>query len=909
MIDDSKRDPDAILAKINKQSKGRLTVFIGAAAGVGKTYAMLEAAHERRSEGIDVAIGWVETHGRKETQALVEGLPAIPPRMLEYRGKQLIEMDLDAILSQRPQLVLVDELAHANVPGSRHPRRYLDIEELLEAGIHVYTTLNIQHLESLNDSIKQITGIHVRETVPDRFMERVDQVQLVDIPVEELIGRLKDGKVYVPDMAEKALTHFFRPGNINALRELALRQAASRVDQQMEEYRKTHGIDLPWPAADRVMACISSSPFGIHVLRRASQMAIHLKAELLVVYIEKPRYKEKGLQAQKTLNLNLQLAEDLGAKVISTYDSNIADGILSVARRYNVSQIVLGKPLRPRWLEIIQGSVVDEIVRGSAGMSVHVIPGDPEYIEKKEQTGPVRPKPRLIPYFGVSILVSLIVLCGQLGGEQLGLTNIGMLFLVPVLIASARWGFWPALYAAVTGVLCFDILFIPPVGRLTVQDTRYLITFLVFMAVALTISTLSDRLRYRVRDATRREARIRTLYDLARETTAVTDLNALIKTVVEHIARTLDAEAVILLPDYAGERINIAAASHPESPMAMESSELAVAEWCFHHEQISGSGTDTLPGAYGLYLPLLANEEKLGVMGIRTRDSHLTHEQNDLLQALNGLAALSIGRLKLARDAEEIRQLEASERLRTALFNSISHDLRTPLSAIIGSVTCLLEEGDIYGSEQRKQLLESIKKGSLRMNRVVGNLLDLARIESGLMRLHRDYYDLQDIIGVVLHQSEEVAQDHSVHVELAADLPLVKVDYVLIEQVLLNLLDNAAKYSPAGSDILLEGRLEAGEIILTVADQGSGIPPGQEEDVFNKFYRLQSPLSVSGSGLGLSICKGIIEAHGGRIWFENRQEGGSIVSIALPMEDTLRVQIDESSGEEAVSDGSTNPGH
>ncbi|MGE5398237.1 MAG: DUF4118 domain-containing protein, partial [Chitinophagales bacterium] len=527
MKENLKRDPDAILAKIKEEAHGKLTVFIGAAAGVGKTYAMLEAAHERVAEGVDLIVGWIETHGRKETEALLNGLPVIRPLAIEYRGKFFDEMDLDDILHRRPGLVLVDELAHTNIPGSRHPRRYLDVEELLNNGISVYTTLNIQHIESLNDVVAQITGVRVRETVPDNFLERADQIQLVDIPAEELIRRLEEGKVYVPEMAAQALRKFFRPGNINALRELALRQTAHRIDRQIEDYRHLHGIANPWPAGERVLACVSSSPFGVHVLRGARRMADSLKAELIAAYVETPRYLPKDQYSKESLTRNIQLAEDLGAEIITLSGTNVAEEVLELARNRNVSQIVLGKPLRSRWIERIQGSVVEDIIRGSAGMSVHVIPGEKETKESTITTRNPRKKVNISSYFWVVIQVVIITVIGYFGKDTLGLPNIGMLYLLPVLLASARMGLGPSIAAAILGVLAYDFFLIPPILFLTVADIRYLITFAVFLLVAITTGTMANRLRYRIRESRIRETRTRALYDLAREIAAVTDVEQL----------------------------------------------------------------------------------------------------------------------------------------------------------------------------------------------------------------------------------------------------------------------------------------------------------------------------------------------------------------------------------------------
>ncbi|HWP96899.1 MAG TPA: DUF4118 domain-containing protein [Syntrophomonadaceae bacterium] len=670
MSKELRRDPEAILAQIKSENRGKLTVFLGAAAGVGKTYAMLETAREKRLEGFDVVAGWIDTHGRRETEALLDGLELAVPLQLEYRGKMFQEMDLDGMLQRHPQIALVDELAHTNIQGARHTRRYQDVEELLEAGINVYTTFNIQHVESLNDTVAQITGVHVRETVPDRFLESADQIKLIDIPAEELIQRLEDGKVYIPELAQQALKNFFRLGNINALRELTLRHAARRVGQQMEEYRFQHGIDNPWPAVDRVMACISSSPFAAQVLRRARQVADNMKAELITVYIEPP-YTFGAGKNRDNLARNLQLAEDLGAKIVTISSTDVAAAILNLARQYNVSQIILGKPLHPRWRELLHGTVVDEIIRGSAGMGVYVVPGEPilgpHAVEEKENTPPRNVS--IWSYLLPLSMVAVITVLGNIFVDDLGLTNIGMLFLLPVLFASVRLGLTPAILAALVSMLAFDIFFVPPILRLTVSDVRYLITFAAYLLVAVTTGSMADRLRLRMQDAIHRETRTRALYDLARELSAVTDMDLLARKVVDHVSQTVDAETVLYLPGE-GERLRVAASSKAFSELVMGPNELAVAEWSYCHSQASGAGTDTLPGAKGFYLPVKTEEITLGVLGIKPSTHHFTPEQITLIQSLAGLTALAVGRLRLALEAQEMKTQEESERLRSGQTNS-----------------------------------------------------------------------------------------------------------------------------------------------------------------------------------------------------------------------------------------------
>ncbi|QGP93913.1 Sensor protein KdpD [Neomoorella glycerini] len=894
----SRPDPDDLLAEIKAGQRGRLTVFLGAAAGVGKTYAMLEAAHERLADGIDVVIGWVETHGRPETEALVKGLPAIPPKQLVYRGKIFQEMDLDALLKRRPQLVLVDELAHTNIPGSRHSRRYQDVEELLAAGINVYTTLNIQHLESLNDIVAQITGVRVRETVPDRLLEAADQIQLIDVPPEELIERLKEGKVYVPHQAERALQKFFRPGNINALRELALRYTARRVEGQLDHYMRLHGIVGPWPAGERVMACISPSPFSAQVIRTAKRMAAGLKAEWLAVYVETPEGLPTDESRRDQLARNLHLAEELGAEVITLTGNDVAQELLALACRKNITQIVIGKPLHPRWQELWQGSLVDKIVRGSQGISVHIIPGKPRPREgHRAPKWRYRPQASSWPYAGMLIAVLLVTVLNKALQPVFDLTNIALLYLLPVLFSAARWGRKPSILAAVLGVLAFDFFFVPPVLSFTIFDLRYLLSFGVFLVVAVITSTMATRLKAQAENARRRETRTAALYALSRKIAAETDIDGILKTVVQAVAETINGEAVIFMPDATGKLAARATAPSPPEKW-LDSNEYAVAGWVFANGQLAGRGTDTLAGAEGLYLPLKAEEKSLGVLGVKVSqpERHLAPEQRRLLEAFASLAALAILRVQLAAEAQQARCLAASEKLRTALFNSISHDLRTPLASITAAVTSLLEGGEVYQTEARQALLQTIKEGAARMNRLVGNLLNMARLESGMLQLNQEWCDVEDIIGVVLRQMRETLQNRPLKVEIPSGIPLVKMDFSLIEQVLVNLLDNAVKYSPPGSEIAITVRQEEQELQVAIADRGTGIPPGDLERVFDKFYRLHSPRHVSGTGLGLSICKGIIDAHGGKIWAAPRAGGGSVFTFSLPLNEPPPTRVPSARG-------------
>ena len=895
MTKEKRIDPDELLASLEKEGLGKLAIFLGAAAGVGKTYAMLDLARDKLSEGMDVVVGLVETHGRAETEAMLKGLPIIPTKPQDYKGKTFYEMDLDAILARRPQIVLVDELAHTNVIGSRHKKRYMDVQELLAAGINVYTTLNIQHLETLNDIVAQITGVTVRETVPDQILETASQIKLIDIPPEELIQRLKDGKIYGAGQATEALKKFFRPGNINALRELALRYTAKKVDRQLECYMRVNGIAGPWPTGEKVLVCISASPFSAMLIRIAKRMATSQNVEWLAVHVEPHlRRQPKNEAARDSMAKNIRLAEKLGAEIIALTGDDVAGEILELAIKRNVSQIIIGKPSHTPFWSIVHGSVVDKVIRHSHGISIHVIPGSqqeagqschPTTERVKEKGADLKRWRSLtaIPYFApiiMMILMSLIIIPIR---YFLGPVNISMLFLLPVLVSAARWGRFSAIITAIMGVMTFDFFFVPPIFTFTIADVRYLISFAIFILVALMTGTLSDRLKNQVKYSRQRASRVSALYALSKDIAAVDKLDAVLESIVNNVAGTLEGQVVLLLPD---ENARLVLQKDSGANNFLNDSELAVASWVFDRRQKAGKGTETLGAAAALYLPLSTEQGAQGVLGIRFNESEAQFdpERIRLLEAFVGLAAMAINRIKLADQARQALTLVESERLRTALFNSLSHDLRTPLASIIGAVTGLLEDPNVvYSPEARHDLLQIILNGAERMNRFVSNLLDMARLESGMLKLKKDWCDLQDVIGVAVNRLGDLLTNRPLDIKVQPNLPLVQADCVLIEQVLVNLLDNALKYSKQGSKIVVTIQQKGKQLETTVANQGEGIPDTDLSKIFDKFYRLNSPLQVSGTGLGLAICKGIIEAHGGEIRAKNNKLSGVTITFTLPL--------------------------
>lgn len=885
-MDETRRDPEAILSELRLQQKSKLTIFLGAVAGVGKTYAMLQTARERLTHGTDVVIGWVDTHGRAETEALVRGLPIIPRGKVEYRGITIEELDLDAILERKPQLVIVDELAHTNVPGSRHHRRYQDVQELLDAGISVYTTLNIQHIESLNDVVEQVTHVRVKETVPDSFVASADRLQLVDIPADALIRRVQEGKVYMPHLAGEALANFFREGNINALRELALRFAAQRVDHELTDYRERHRIKSPWPAGEKVLACIGPSPYGIRVLRAAKRLADSLKADFIVMHVSNPNFKERE-EDRANLSENVKLATELGAEVVGVTDSDVSRVILEQAVDRNVTQIVLGHPLHSRLREWLKGNVVNRVISGSKGISVHVIPGESEQEvkvpPKRQRRTAVYPK---LDDFAVilALLIGVTVLC-KATGDFFDLTDVAMLYLLPVLYAGARSGIVVSIVTSVVSVLAFDLLFVPPLYHITVEDAHYVITFAVFMLVGITTGFIASRLRGQVDKTESAMTRTAILYDLSKELAAISQVEEFATTVTREVSRALGSDTVLYLRD-ADSQPRLFSANNDLSLIAEDKAEKAVAAWAFEHGQEAGAGTETLPGAKGIYVPLVLEGSTLGVLGVQATDEFMEDLQGkmDLLLAIRGLATLALNKLLLSLASQHVRNLEESERLRNALFNSVSHELRTPLSSIMGAVTSLTNPESTFTPDERDALLLTIEKGAARMNRLVRNLLDMARLQSGSFQLNTVWCDLQDVIGVAIGEFSDELQERVVETAVETGLPLIKADFELLVQVLSNLVDNAIKYSAPGSGIKITARSDEDAVLLMVDDRGRGVPDEDKLRIFEKFYRLKAPGLEQGTGLGLSISKAIVEAHGGEIGVEDNQPAGSRFVVRLPVE-------------------------
>ena len=873
-------DPEALLAQAQAEERGRgnLKIFLGYAAGVGKTFAMLEAAHQRLAQGLDVVVGYIETHKRVETESMLEGMEIIPRAPFEYRGIRLTEMDVDAVLRRHPALVLVDEMAHTNAPGSRHAKRYQNIEEILDAGIDVYTTLNIQHLESLNDVVAQVTGVIVRETVPDRVIDEASEIEVIDLPPEELLVRFKEGKVYIPDQAARAIQEFFRKGNLTALREMSLRRAAERVDNQMRSYMRTRAIPSVWPASERLLVCISPSPYAEKIVRTARRLADELNADWFVVYVEVATKPELNIANRARIDATLRLAESLGAKARTIAGRTIPEAVFAYARKHNITKVVVGKPVRPRWREWLSGSVVDQLVYASGDIDIYVISGTAEGGRPAMPTEwtPHRPLAR---YLLSLALVALATLFGLVVRGRIEPTNLVMIYLVAVVLSAIYLGRGPSLLAAIAGVLAFDVFLIPPYYTFAVSDTQYILTFFVLLTISLVISTLTARVREQAEAAVRREVQATALYSLGRDLTSATGLDQVAETIIAHIGEVLGRQVAIFLP----KEGQVGTFAHSADYIPDEN-ELAVANWVYQHEQPAGRGTDTLPAAMVRCQPLKTARGMVGVLGVRPSDtaSHLTLEQRQSLLAFADQAALAIERATLAEQAKQAELLSAADKLQTALLNSISHDLRTPLVSITGALSTLEQDDRRLDDSTQRSLVRTAREEADRLNRLVGNLLDMTRLEAGALKVKREPCDAEDLIGTALGQMEERLRGRNVLVQVEPDTSLISADFVLIVHVLTNLLDNALKYSPPGSPLEVQARTAGKAVQIAVMDRGIGIPKGDLERVFGKFYRVQRPEQVTGTGLGLAICKGIVEAHDGQIWAEEREGGGTCIMLMIP---------------------------
>jgi two-component system sensor histidine kinase KdpD len=884
-------DPDALLADVRREEersrRGKLTIFFGSAPGVGKTYAMLESARIEREEGRDVVVGLVETHGRYDTGALLLGLEILPRKKFEHRGVKLDELDLDAALARRPGLIVVDELAHTNAPGSRHTKRWQDIEELLASGLDVYTTVNVQHLESLNDVVAQITHVIVQETIPDSVFESADDVRLIDLPIDELLERLHEGKVYVPQLAERAKESFFREGNLIALRELALRVTAQRVDAQMRQYREKHGIDRTWAVAERVLVCVSPSPSSERLIRGARRLARSLHADWIAAYVETPASLRLSAEDRRRVTEHLRLAQLLGAETVTLSGPSSPEEVTRFARSRNVTRIVVGKPTHPSWRDWLRSSFLDQVVRLSGDIEVHVLTGENtaghrvleragrRSLETERHHTTVEPA-HLVAALAVIAAATVI---GKLFFASAQLADAVMMYLLGIVLVSLRWGLASSLLAAILSIIALDFFFIPPFHTFAVSDVHHVVTFAVMFIVAGVISGLTKRVRDQGEAARERETRTASLYSLSGALARAKTTNDVATAGAHHVHDVFGMRAIVLVPGPSGHLM--APVANGTWLFAPDAKELAVAEWVWQNGRPAGAGTDTLPSSRGSYLPLEASGTRVGVLGVERLDRRESHDRRQHVAAFAGQIAGALERTRLAEKAQQAQLRVEAEQLRNSLLSSVSHDLRTPLAVITGAASTMLQ-GKL-DEPVRKDLAESVLVEAELLSRLVRNLLDMTRLEAGAVDVNKEWQPIEEAVGAALERVERVVGNRTVTTHLPADLPLVPYDSILLQQVLVNLLENAAKYTPPGTEISIGARLVEDAIEVEVADRGPGLPKGEEAKIFTKFYRAEKGRG-GGVGLGLTICQGIVTAHGGRIWAESREGGGASFRFTLPIE-------------------------
>ena len=883
---ESRPSPDALLETAEREGRGRLKIFLGAAPGVGKTYEMLMSGRARLADGIDVVIGVVETHGRRETQALVEGFEVVPRKAVDYKGRTLEEMDLDAIIARRPALALVDELAHTNAPGSRHPKRYLDVQELLSQGIDVYTTLNIQHVESLNDIVAQITRVTVRETVPDSIIDRADDVEIIDLTPDDLIKRLHEGKVYVPSTARRAIENYFSPGNLTALRELALRRTAQRVDEQLLTHMQANAIEGPWAAGDRVLVAVDEHPRGASLVRYARRQADRLRCPWAALHVETSRSANLPDADKDRLAATMRLAEQLGGEAITIPGQSVAADIVRHAATHNFTHIVVGKPAKSRWREYFEGSVTHDLIRYAGNISVHVTSGvEPDAALASQSVKTATPRRRFDPWpyltAGLHVVGALVV--GIALRQFLDVRNIALVFLMAVLSSAVTLGLWPALFASVLSAFAYNFFFLPPLYTLTIADPESVVALVFFLIVAVIASNLTGRVQRQAAAARERARMTEDLYLFSKKLAGTGTLDDVLWATAFQIASMLKVRVVLLLPE---EGTIAVKAGYPPDDTLVDA-DIAAARWAWEHNRAAGRGADTLPGAKRLYLPLRTGRMAVGVVGLDNdrQGPLLTPEQQRLFDALADQAAVAIERIQLVADVDRARLAVEADRLRSALLTSISHDLKTPLASIMGAAGALREFGVSLPEEGRAELVSTVLDESERLNRFIANLLDMTKIESGAMEPNSALHYVGDIVGSALRRAAKITVQHKTELDMPADLPMLKLDPVLFEQELFNLLDNAAKYAPEGSTIRIRGWADGATVAIQLMDEGPGIPQADLERVFDTFYRVRKGDHVrAGTGLGLSICRGFVEAMGGTIIASNRADRpGAVFTITMPV--------------------------
>ncbi|MBX9682464.1 MAG: sensor histidine kinase KdpD [Hyphomicrobium sp.] len=874
---------EALLELAAKEQRGKLKVYLGMAPGVGKTYAMLSAARTAKSEGRDVVIGLVETHGRSETQALVDGLEVIPRRTVAYRNRVLMEFDIDAAITRRPELLLVDEFAHTNAPGLVHGKRYQDVEGVLQAGIDVWTTLNIQHLESLTDVVEKISGITVRETVPDRVLDRADEIVVVDLPPEDLIQRLKEGKVYLPENARRAIDRFFQPSNLTALRELALRRTADQVDEQMLTQLRQRGVEGSWPTAERLLVCVGGDEQSERVIRTAARMAAALKSDWIAIHLALADKEDENRTPRKRIDKAMRLAERLGATTVRVLAKDLTAEILNYAKRNNITQIVVGRSVPSGWHGIFRRSLSDEITAKAKGLSVTVIAPETEAVSARAFTLPDR---NTLAAGSVAAVLAVGAAVGTgLALERLTpLPNMSMIFLLAVLICAFRFGVSAAVSASVLSFFAYNFFFIEPRHTFTIARPHELFALLIFLAVAIVTGGLAGRLRDQANATSARAEATQSLYDFSRKLSGAPKIDDVVWLIASQSAAIAGGRAVVLLTKNGD--LNLEGAWPPED--SLSTSDWAAARWSVSKGEPGGNFTPTMPSATFHFRPMMSSKGSLGVIGVALPDEEdfLPAATESALQSFADQAAIAIERTLLVEETARMASAAESERLRSALLSSVSHDLRTPLASILGSVTSLRQLGDRIPKADQAELLTTIEEETTRLTQFVTNLLDMTRLEAGALDIRRDWIDVADVIRGAVNRSRKLTPKRKIELNVSENLPFVKGDATLLEQVIFNLIDNADKYSPKASVTSISAATQKmGVIVVRVSDSGQGIPPGSLERIFDKFYRLAgSDGRTPGTGLGLAIAAGVIRAMGGDISARSPVNNGrgTEISIMLP---------------------------
>lgn len=887
MPDQPRPEPEALLHEARREGRGRLKIFLGAAPGVGKTYAMLEAARARAAEGVRVLVGVIETHGRAETEAMLRGLDLVPRRRVLHNGRILHEMDAEALIAARPGLALIDELAHSNLSGGRHEKRWQDVEEVLAAGIDVYTTLNVQHVETLNDTVARITGVRVRETVPDRVLETADEIELVDLPPDELIARLRAGKVYVQDQAARAVANFFAKGNLTALRELAMRTAADRVDAQLQQHMATHAIAGPWPTQERILVLLPQGSSGRDAIRIGKRSADRARVEWFVLALTSLRDEAGGQPYDETAAPALRLAERLGAEIsVLQVERDATAEILDFARRQNIRRIILPRPVRRRGLARLwpdpHRRVVAGLTRQGDAYELLLVSDDEKASARRARLA--RPAaPELARLMAVVLAaVAAATLMSMAVDRLIPVLSLSLIYMTTVVAVASRWGLGASAATAGLSFLAYNFFFTPPRYTLTIWDRGQLLTLLLFLVASILTGNLAARLRSRVIAQRAIADRTRKLYDFSRKAAVAASADDVVWAAVSHVAMVLECQSILLVPDADG-RLSVVGAFPPEDHLPPR--EMSAASYAFEHGEPAGLGSGTLPASRWLFLPLAGSDRRLGALGVAHEDGRVPDPgDRRLLEALADQVALALERIRLSEDLTQSRLLGEAERLRSALLSSVSHDLRTPLVSILGAAEGLEQPG--LAPPDRALLAETIREEGERLDRYIQNLLDMTRLGHGALRPRSRPADLRELAGAARHRLRGALRGHPVAVAIPVDMAPVEVDPVLIEQVLVNILDNARKYAGPGAPIRITAQTQGGRAILSVEDDGPGLPPGAAERVFDMFWRAeQGDGAQGGTGLGLAICKGIVEAHGGRIRAEPvAADGrGTRIVIELPL--------------------------